>query len=97
MKTILTTRHPATVQWLARQGIAAEQVDHVSSDSITHPVKLIGNVPPAIAAQVCQQGGEYWHIDLDLPQTIRGKELSVSDLEQYKAKIIRYHIEQITS
>jgi len=91
MTTFLVTRHPGAVDWAARQGIPADRiVPHLDTEQIQPGDTVIGTLPVQLAAQVCQRGGRYLHLLLDLPPEARGRELSADDMQRYGARLQAY-------
>ncbi len=99
MATYLITRHPATVDWIKKQGIPIDhQLEHLTEDKIKQLKKgdkVIGNLPIHLAAQVNQQGAHYLHLSLNIPFEYRGKELTEADLDEFGAHLTAYLIKKI--
>lgn len=89
------TRHPGAATWAERQGIAVDQlVTHLDWTAIAPGDRVIGTLPVHLAAAVCERGGAYWHLALDLPPERRGQDLSADDMEAAGARLERYHVER---
>jgi CRISPR-associated protein Csx16 len=94
MTTYFITRHPGALEWAERQGIHIDQrLEHLDPEQIRPGDRVLGTLPANLAAAVCARGGEYYHLALDMPADARGRELSADDLENYGARLQRYHIE----
>ena len=93
---ILISRHLATVEWLKSKGVAVDKhQSHFDTKNVKTGDVIIGNLPIQMVAEVCIKGGEYHHIEIDLPKDLRGKELTVDNLNQLGAKIVQYNASKI--
>ena len=48
-----------------------------------------------IAAEVCERGGRYLNLSLDLPAPLRGQELSAGQMRDYGARIEEYRVTRV--
>ena len=88
MTTRFVTRHPGAVEWAARAGLRIDQqISHLDPATIQPGDIVIGILPVNLAAQVCARGGRFFNLNLDLPLTARGRELSADELQRYGARI----------
>jgi CRISPR-associated protein Csx16 len=93
MTTYFISRHPGACTWAAEEGIRVDQViDHLDPDDIQPGDTLIGSLPVNLAAEVCERGGRYLHLSLDLPAALRGRELSVAQMRACGARIEEYRV-----
>ena len=75
------SRHPGAVTWAKNQHIAVDYwVTHLSVDDVTTGDTVMGVLPVNLAAAICACGVRYLNLTLDLPYTLRGKELSEAEL-----------------
>lgn len=56
------------------------------------PVRIIGTLPVNLAAEVCEAGGEYWHLTLNVPPEARGRELTAEEMTKFGARVERMHV-----
>lgn len=97
MTTYLITRHPGAIEWANRQGLQVDkQLAHLTPALVQPGDLVIGTLPVNLAAEVCERGGRFYNLSLDLPPEARGRELSADDLERYGARIEGYLIQQST-
>jgi CRISPR-associated protein Csx16 len=90
----LVSRHQATIEWLRRKGFTVDKaVTHLDPEAIEAGDKVVGILPTHIAARVCARNGRYFHLALDLPPEVRGRELTLDDLNAFGARIEEYHVE----
>jgi CRISPR-associated protein Csx16 len=66
--------HPGAGEWAARQGIDMDmQVDHLDPSEVNAGGTVIGTLPVHLVAEVCNRGGRYLNLSLDLPPEARGQ------------------------
>ena len=95
MATVFVSRHPGAREWAARQRLVVDAfVPHLDPGSVSDGDTVIGILPVHIAAQVCDRGGQYLNLSLDLPETARGRELSADELESLGARLECYRVER---
>jgi len=93
MTIYFISRHPGARTWAAQEGIAVDQViDHLDPAIIQPGDTLIGTLPVNLAAAVCERGGRYLHLSLDLPTALRGHELSAEEMRDCGARIEEYRV-----
>lgn len=93
MTTFFISRHPGAREWAAEEGIVVDrQIAHLDTEIIQPGDVVIGTLPVNLAARVCQRGGRYLHLSLELPPDWRGRELSADDLRQIGAQVQEYRI-----
>lgn len=95
MTTWFITRHPGAIEWARRQGIAVDrQVAHLDPNTVEPGDTVIGNLPVNLAARVCARSARYLHLSLDLDSAMRGRELSVDELEHCGARLEAFLVTQ---
>jgi len=93
MTTLFVSRHPGALEWATGEGFAVDrQVAHLDSTTIQPGDVVIGTLPVNLAARVCERGGRYLHLSLELPPERRGRELSAADLRQYGARLEEFRV-----
>jgi len=96
MTIYFISRHPGARDWAEQEGIAVDQViDHLDPETIQPGDTLIGTLPVNLAAAVCKRGGRYLHLSLDLPSTLRGRELSAEQMRACGARIEEFRIQRV--
>lgn len=95
MTTYLITRHPGAIEWAARQGMHIDrQIAHLDPTDIQPGDVVIGILPVNLAAEVCNLGGRFYNLSLDLPMEARGRELTADELMRYGARLEEYLVEK---
>lgn len=87
----LVTRHPGALEWLARRGCGgARHVTHLNPSVVKPGDVVVGTLPVSLIARVVDAGATYYHLVLELPPELRGRELEAGDLERLGARLERY-------
>ena len=92
MAAYFVTRHPGARDWAARRGIAAERVDHLDIARIRPGDSVMGTLPVHLAAAVNAAGARYLHLELDIPASHRGADLSADDMDRFGARLMEYRV-----
>lgn len=88
MTTYFVSRHPGAIAWVKQQDFALDQLlTHLDASLIEAGDRVIGTLPIHLAARVCESGGRYFHLSLDLSAEKRGQELSIDELREYGAVV----------
>jgi CRISPR-associated protein Csx16 len=88
MTTWFISRHPGAIAWAAQQGLSVDRhAQHLDPAQVQVGDTVIGTLPVHLAAAVCQVGARFFNLSLDLPAHWRGRELSVDQLRQCKARL----------
>jgi CRISPR-associated protein Csx16 len=96
MTTCFISRHPGALDWAAGEGIIVDAaIAHLDPETVQPGDVVIGALPIHLAAQVCQRGGRFLHLSLELPADWRGQELSTADLRCFKARLEEYWVSVI--
>ena len=91
MSVWFVSRHPGAVAWAKKQHLAVDHwVSHLDTDRVQKGDMVIGVLPMTAAAAVCAKSARYIALTMDLPEALRGKELSVDDLEALHCSLQEY-------
>ncbi|MEO3430167.1 CRISPR-associated protein Csx16 [Pelagibius sp. CAU 1746] len=94
MTVYLVTRHCGALDWARRRGIEAQRVEHLDIDLVQQGDCILGTLPVSLAAEVCARGARYFHLTLEVPPEMRGRDLSASEMEAFGAKLYEYFVER---
>jgi len=93
MKTVIITRHPGALKWLRKHHPEYKEVEHIVH---AKPEDIEGNIVIGmLPIHMAVLAKEYWNLSLNIPAEMRGKELTVSDMEKYNCKIEQYKITKV--
>jgi CRISPR-associated protein Csx16 len=93
MTTYFVTRHSGAVDWAAEEGIEVDvKTDHLEISAIQAGDMVIGTLPVNLVAEVCARGGRYLHLTLELPPSMRGKELTAAEMRAFGARVEEYRV-----
>lgn len=88
---VLVTRHEALVEYFSNMGITFDKViTHATAEDVT------GNdVYGVLPLHLASLSNTVTTVDMDLPAEMRGKELSLTDIETYFTGMSTYKVEKI--
>lgn len=86
------SRHAGAHEWAARQGFEVQVVSHFDPEVVESGDVVIGTLPVQLACRVCERGGEYLHLTLDLRPEDRGQEISADRMQDLGARVERFVI-----
>ena len=91
MKTLIVSRHQATIDWLKSQGVTGEVVNHVTETDCEGAV-IYGNVPLHLAALA-----KIVHMVQipNLPAEKRGKDLTQEEIVSYGVKLQSFKVSEV--
>ena len=105
-RVIIVSRHPAAIEYLwecldlstavHRNIRQVEHLDDAQIADITYGDRVMGTIPMSVAARLCAKGVECWHLELDITPHMRGRELTRADMEAMGARLVRYHVEDVS-
>lgn len=90
---VVVTRHTGAMQWVASQlGQPVRSVTHLEPEAVEPGGCYYGVFPLNLAAAICAAGSQCWAISLNLPESLRGQELSAEQLTALDARLVRYDV-----
>jgi CRISPR-associated protein Csx16 len=91
MTTYFITRHEGAKMWAEEEGFKIDVLmHHFDPKKIQLGDRVLGTLPVNLVADVCQRGGVYYHLILNMPSELRGKELSAQDMRDCDARLEPY-------
>ena len=92
----LVTRHPGALQWLKTQSIEPfVPMAHLHNPDLIAPGDIVmGTLPLYLIAAVCTRGARYFHLDVALPDELRGTELTAQQLTGLNAELVEYSVQR---
>ncbi|GAB1384643.1 hypothetical protein MASR1M50_29640 [Burkholderiales bacterium] len=96
MTTWFVSRHPGALQWMRRHGPSFDRhVTHLAAADVQPGDRVYGTLPVPMACEVCERGATYFHLSVPLPETARGSELSVDQLEVFGTNLQRFDVRRM--
>jgi CRISPR-associated protein Csx16 len=93
MTLYFVTRHPGAREWARRLGLEVDVwLPHLDPVLVQPGDVVAGILPVHLAAIVCEQGGRYLNLSMNLPVEARGRELSAEELERFGARLEEYAV-----
>jgi putative CRISPR-associated protein (TIGR02620 family) len=89
---LVVTRHPALLQHLKDLGVVTDKtqvISHATPDDVKG-LNVCGVLPYSLAC-LCTTFSE---LTLNIPQGIRGQELSLDELKKYAGPLITYKVQR---
>ncbi len=92
------SRHAGAIVWAQEQDVSVDHyVTHLDIGLIRAGDVVMGNLPVDLAAQVCAQGAQYWHLSVPVSENSRGRELSAEEIRTLGAKLQPFHVAAIAT
>lgn len=96
MTTYFVSRHPGALDWATQEGIQVDRlVAHLLTEDIRRGDVVLGTLPVQLAAEVCGRGARYLHLSMDIPQELRGRDLTADDMRACGARLEEFRVEKI--
>ncbi len=96
MTTYFISRHQGAIQWAQEKGIKIDkQQTHLDIEQIQANDSVIGTLPINLVAELTRKKATYYHLTLELPEHLRGKELTANDMQRCKARLEAYKAEKM--
>lgn len=98
MTTYFVSRHRGAVEWAATHGVRVDRlVEHLDLDEVVSGDVIIGTLPVHLAGEVCRKGARYFHLSMDTPPELRGRDLSAAQLDDLGARLIEFKVVELTA
>ena len=88
--TVIITRHPALVEYLAEKGIHGIPITHATPEDVTD--KYTYGVLPLFLSKLTKLHTE---VALNIPAEMRGKELTLEQIHEYATGMHTYDIDEV--
>lgn len=94
MGTLVVTRHKGAIEWLKCKGHIREGdtiLEEFKPEMVSEGDTVIGVLPLALAVQALERGARVYLLQLpQVPRELRGKELSVEEMDEYGTALCRF-------
>ena len=96
MTTYFISRHIGAVDWAESEGFHVDQrLAHFDVTIVQAGDTILGTLPINLVAEVNARGVHYFHLTLELPAEVRGKELTADDMRRYGARLEGYAAQRL--
>ena len=96
MATFFVSRHPGAIDWAKKQGLTVDIFsDHLDPETVNAGDSVIGNLPMAMAADICGKGARYFSLSICINRENRGKELISSNMDEMNCKIEEFKVMKV--
>jgi CRISPR-associated protein Csx16 len=92
MTSYFVSRHRGAITWARKRGIRAKRIQHLDVSILKRGDVVIGTLPIHLAAAVTSIGARYKHLEMNVPEKWRGKELTQRQMVACKAKLAEYQV-----
>lgn len=94
MTIYLITRHPGAVEWMKIKGRPYDiHLTHLTDyDAFHKGDTVVGSLPINVVADLNKLGVDYIHLNLYVPESLRGVELSAEQLVVLNATLEPYRV-----
>lgn len=96
MKTWLVSRHSGAKAWILQQGIKVDvQAEHLDTSLLQDNDIVVGTLPIQIVAELNARSIRYLHLEVSVPAELRGKELSMEQLNALGATLSEFSVKRL--
>ncbi|MDN3651348.1 CRISPR-associated protein Csx16 [Thalassotalea ponticola] len=97
MKKYFISRHQAAINWSLLMGLGIDEfLSHCTDTSAFKAGDCVyGNLPLHLVEQLCINGVRYYNLNIDIPATLRGKELTNDEFLLSQPILVEYHLQRI--
>lgn len=96
MSTIFVGRHGSAVKWIKAKRIHVDVwTDDLDPNTVKPGDTVIGTLPLHLASEVCRRGAVFAAVTMDIPKALRGKELTLDDIEKCRCRLEAFYVTPI--
>lgn len=93
MTTFFISRHPGAIEWIKKLGVHIDRWEsHLSLSDVMAGDVVVGTLPIPMVYELNRKGATYLHLSVEVPASLRGKELSFTDLEVLGATLQSFRV-----
>jgi len=96
MTTWFISRHKGAIDWVQQKNIKIDFfITHLNENILFKKGDTVyGSLPVGLIYKLNQQGANYVNIELNVPESYRGKELSYHQLNNFGASLAGYEVKK---
>ncbi|MDP5131954.1 MAG: CRISPR-associated protein Csx16 [Paraglaciecola sp.] len=96
MTTFFISRHPGAINWIKQQGITIDRWEtHLDLADVKSGDRVVGTLPIPMVAALNQKGATYLHLNVAVPASLRGQELSEETLDVLGATLQAFRVLEV--
>ncbi|WP_071058852.1 CRISPR-associated protein Csx16 [Pelistega sp. MC2] len=96
MTCYFISRHQGAASWIQEQGLEIDQMlTHLDMNILKRGDTVVGTLPINLVAELTELGVRYLHLTLNMPESMRGKELSPEEMKQINAYLQEYQATKV--
>ncbi len=96
MANYFISRHPGAIFWAKEHLSDIDRYeDHLNIDDVQQGDCVYGNLPIQMVAKLCQKGVIFYALELTLPKELRGKELTLDQMNLLSCKVQRFIVKSV--
>ncbi len=93
MSVWFVSRHPGAIAWAKTQKLGITHWrEHLSIEEIAAGDIVIGTLPVHMAAQVCERKARFIALTINVPQSHRGKEISLDQMKSLNCSLQEFFV-----
>lgn len=93
MTTFFISRHPGAINWIKQQGISIDRWEmHLDLADVQAGDRVVGTLPIPMVAALNKKGATYLHLNVVVPASLRGQELSEATLYALGARLQPFRV-----
>ncbi|NNM52362.1 MAG: CRISPR-associated protein Csx16 [Pseudomonadales bacterium] len=99
MTTWFVGRHEGAKAWIMQQGIQIDNmVTHLGPEDVVQKGDtVVGTLPMNLAAHLYSLGARYLNLSLEIPENLRGQELTAEMMHQCHARLQHYEVKEVVA
>lgn len=96
MTTFFISRHPGAIDWIKQQGVRIDRWEsHLSLSDVAPGDVVVGILPIPMVFALNGLGASYIHLNVEVPASLRGSELSSTELNTMGATLQAYQVRRV--
>lgn len=94
-ETWFISRHEGAILWAKNQNLPITKwCSHLEIEQIHTGDIVMGTLPVHMAAEICQRGATFYFLQVNMPEHLRGQELSNAQLLELGCKLTQFKVIQ---
>lgn len=96
MTVFFVSRHPGAIVWAKSKSLPVDRwLTHLDPAEVNPGDVVVGVLPIAAAEILCAKGARFVALEMDLPENLRGRELTQDELEQLQCRLTEFRVTRV--